>query len=103
MPRPASYVPTVRLEEETFTEMYTPTHGDPHRLLWAACLEEAVNCIHGIVVGNTKGSKNKHKAMRDARAWFRNNETEPGTFLWGCAVLGLDPETVRQDLAHKIY
>ena len=61
----------------------------PERELIAAVLERAlldytdVSCVEGM----------------DAQFWIYSNETRPWSYVWCCAVLDIDPDAIRDQLA----
>jgi len=63
--------------------------------LWLAVLEQAVK--------DARGTRTYHSIMREAREWFRSENEDPGSFLWICQLLGLDPEAVRGTVAKEYY
>ena len=66
----------------------------PERRLWSAVLEDAFQCcVNGHV--SAEGSRvRKQEEMERAKAWFMSQKTDPGTFLWVCKTLDLDPKKI---------
>jgi hypothetical protein len=63
--------------------------------LWLAVLEQAVK--------DARGSRRHHSIVREAREWFRSEDEDPGSFLWVCRILRLDPDVVRGAVEGKYY
>lgn len=55
------------------------------RRLWCAVLALAIEDL----------SSGNYRAVL-ARSWIASREAEPGSFLWICEELGLDPEAIRR-------
>jgi len=63
--------------------------------LWQAVLEQAVK--------DARGTRRYHSIVKEAREWFRSENEEPGSFLWVCRILRLDPEAVRGAVEKEYY
>ena len=73
------------------------------KLLWSHVLREALQCYQGkaIVVSSAVDRVQDRELERlRARRWFRSDDTDPGSFLFVCKVLSLDPEYIRAGLKH---
>ncbi len=66
----------------------------PEKKLWSEVLEDAFQCcVDGHV--RAEGSRvRKQKEIESAKAWFLSEETDIGTFLWVCTMLGLDSKGI---------
>ena len=67
------------------------------RALWAAVLQEALDCTTGFVLGE-KYASGKAREVMTAKRWIQSDATGTGTFNWVCAVLKLTPHTIRAQL-----
>jgi hypothetical protein len=65
------------------------------RNLWLAVLEQAVK--------DARGARRYHSIVKEAREWFKNEDEDPGSFLWVCRILRLDPEAVRGAVEREHY
>ena len=63
--------------------------------LWQAVLEQAVK--------DARGTRRYHRIVKEAREWFRSEDENPGSFLWVCRILRLDPEAVRGAVEKEYY
>jgi hypothetical protein len=63
--------------------------------LWLAVLEQAVK--------DARGTRRYHSIVEEARDWFRSEDEDPGSFLWVCRILFLDPEAVRAAVERDCY
>ena len=63
--------------------------------LWLAVLEQAVK--------DARGTRRYHRIVKEAREWFRSEDEDPGSFLWVCRILCLDPEAVRGAVEREHY
>lgn len=78
----------------------------PEKRLWAAVLKDAIECIRGqaLVHCGTPKYRKRYRQIeqRSTRTWFMSTSTDPGTFLWVCAVLEIQPEKVRRFIAGRL-
>jgi hypothetical protein len=64
------------------------------RRLWRAIVRTAYNDVAGLHVHGTAYERKAVKVSADQ--WFRSDCEKPGTFLWVCSQLGLDPGAIRR-------
>jgi hypothetical protein len=64
------------------------------RRLWRAIIRTAFQDVEGLHVHGTAYERKRIKIS--AEQWFMSNREEPGTFLWVCCQLGLDPGGIRR-------
>ena len=62
--------------------------------LWLAVLEQAVK--------DARGTRRYYSIVEEAREWFRSEDENPGSFLWVCRILFLDPAAIR-DAVERDY
>jgi hypothetical protein len=75
------------------TSLYT---GRPVATLLRAVLEDALTCFQKQFVTEGRGVQ---RMAREAEEWFLSDDAHwPFSFVSVCAVLGLEPESVRQQL-----
>jgi hypothetical protein len=84
----------------------------PERMLWISVLEDAIRCIQvcppqfrGSCYDdrNTLGIGNrKRKYGLDAATWLDSDEMYPGSYLWLCEVLDVDPGWLRGRIADGV-
>ena len=75
------------------TSLYT---GRPVAVLMHAVLEDALACFQKRFVTEGHGAQ---RVAREAEAWFLSKDSHwPFAFVSVCAVLGLEPEAIRQRL-----
>lgn len=72
-----------------------------HRNLWAAVLHQGVldcrNAVMALATGTKPRAPNDiYNAHLRNRRWLYSRETYPGSLVWICRLLGLDPNRVRQ-------
>ncbi|MBW1730029.1 MAG: helix-turn-helix transcriptional regulator [Deltaproteobacteria bacterium] len=66
--------------------------------LWAHVLLRAIDDAKNRVKALSGFGVSMHRKdliAKQARAWFRSNNTDMGSFLWICWLFNLDPEAVR--------
>ena len=84
------------LPEQFFNSQASLFTGRPVAALLRAVLEDALACFQSQFL--TAGRRVQREAQ-EAEAWFVSQEEDwPFSFLAVCAVLGLEPEAVRQQL-----
>jgi hypothetical protein len=72
---------------------------NPETILWSRVLLQAIWDLSGI---NLKLPKKEAPTLqRITRAWFSSFNDLPGSFIWTCHVLSLDPDAVRQRVLTK--
>lgn len=71
---------------------------DSDERLWLGVMITALRDLAGLAMG-THPPHGKANARADAAAWFESDSREEQSFFWVCAVLGLDPNTVRAFIA----
>jgi hypothetical protein len=63
------------------------------RRLWRAMLRRAFEDVEGLHV---HGNTNERQTIQiSAGRWFMSNDEMPGSFLWVCSHLSLDPGAIR--------
>jgi hypothetical protein len=72
---------------------------NPETILWSRVLLQAIWDLSGIKLNLPK--KETPTLQRITRAWFSSFNDSPGSFIWICHVLSLDPEAVRQRVLAK--
>jgi hypothetical protein len=84
------------LPEQFFSSQASLFTGRPVAALLRAVLEDALACFHRQF--RTEGRRAQQEAQ-EAATWFLSPEEDwPFSFLAVCAVLGLEPEAIRQQL-----
>lgn len=78
---------------EEMRERYDPLYRE--KKLWAAVMEEAVDCTHGKIAGAQSSGLRKLE-MIIAQEWFQSGRKDMGSFLWICHLLKLDAEIIRE-------
>jgi len=63
--------------------------------LWLAVLEQAMK--------DARGTRTYHTIVKEAREWFKSEDEGPGSFLWVCRILCLDPEAIRSTVEKEYY
>ena len=63
--------------------------------LWLAVLEQAIK--------DARGTRIYYSVVEEARDWFKSENEDPGSFLWICRLLGLDPEAVKNTVEKEYY
>jgi hypothetical protein len=66
------------------------------RRLWRAILRKAFEDVKGLHLHGTFYERNTIQVS--AGEWFMSDAQEPGSFLWVCSQLGLDPSALRRRL-----
>jgi hypothetical protein len=113
-PLPAAYVPPVSVDWESWdkqpsgasvlptpgfspsTSLYT---GCPEVSLMRAVLEDALACVHR---QNETARRWVQREARDAEEWlFSDDAHRLFSYVTVCAVLGLEPESMRQALRRR--
>jgi hypothetical protein len=69
------------------------------RRLWVAVLEQAIIDLSG--PNGVRGGE-RRRLRTFSRLWFTSDNDQPGSFLWVCESLQLDPSWVRNQLAAVI-
>lgn len=64
--------------------------NEPEQNLWMSVLTLAMQDLSG-----------PDHLARPARAWFCSKVTTPGSLIWVCDQLGLDPNAVRQRILRR--
>jgi hypothetical protein len=72
---------------------------NPETILWSRVLLQAIWDLSGIKLKLPK--KETPTLQRITRAWFSSFNDSPGSFIWICHVLSLDPDAVRQRVLTK--
>ena len=72
---------------------------NPETILWSRVLLQAIWDLSGIKLKLPK--KETPTLQRITRAWFSSFDDSPGSFIWICHVLSLDPDAVRQRVLTK--
>jgi hypothetical protein len=72
---------------------------NPETILWSRVLLQAIWDLSGIKLKVPK--KEAPTLQRITRAWFSSFNDSPGSFIWICNVLSLDPDAVRQRVLTK--
>jgi hypothetical protein len=84
------------LPEQFFNSQASLFTGRPVAALLRAVLEDALTCFQSQFL--TEGRRVQREAQ-EAEAWFLSKEEDwPFSFMAVCAVLGLEPEAIRQQL-----
>jgi hypothetical protein len=84
---------TTRLLNEHQTQRgFASVAGE--RRLWRAIIQTAFQDLEGVHVNGTPYERRAVKVS--AEQWFKSDCEEPGTFLWVCSQLGLDPGAIRR-------
>ena len=65
----------------------------PEMVLWSRVLLQAIWDLAGIKLKVQKSEA--PRLQRRTRAWFLAKKDSPGSFIWICNILGLDPDAVR--------
>ena len=72
---------------------------NPETILWSRVLLQAIWDLSGIKLKLPK--REAPTLQRMTRAWFSSFNDSPGSFIWICHVLSLDPDAVRQRVLTK--
>ncbi|HXG52852.1 MAG TPA: hypothetical protein VNN77_15755 [candidate division Zixibacteria bacterium] len=72
---------------------------NPELVLWSRVLLQAIWDLAGIKLKMPKSEA--PRLQRRTRAWFDSRDTSPGSFIWICHILSLDPATVRRHVLTK--
>lgn len=72
---------------------------NPETILWSRVLLQAIWDLSGIKLKLPK--REAPTLQRITRAWFSSFNDSPGSFIWICDVLSLDPDAVRQRVLTK--
>jgi hypothetical protein len=67
---------------------------NPEIILWSRVLLQAIWDLAGVQLRAPRSEI--PRLQRSARAWFLSGDHSPGSFIWICHVLSLDPGAVRQ-------
>jgi hypothetical protein len=67
---------------------------NPELNLWCHVLQQAIWDVAGIKAKLPQ--KEIPRLRRSARAWFLSSDQTPGSFLWICHTLSLEPAAVRK-------
>jgi hypothetical protein len=68
-------------------------------ILWSRVLLQAMWDLAGIRANLPK--RELPRLQRRTRAWFLAREESPGSFIWICNILALEPEAVRSRVLSK--
>jgi hypothetical protein len=68
--------------------------SSPEVSLWMMVLNQAALDLFEIRSGCSRGTR--QVLTRAARGWFNSEKSDPGSFVWVCAVLDLDASTLRR-------
>lgn len=71
---------------------YDGSKPQPEKDMWFSVLEDAIGCY----INKDATSRIKMRLANEAKEWFSSHEYFRGTFLWVCAVLGLNDGYIRQ-------
>jgi len=63
---------------------------EPEQTLWSSVLMQAIQDLSG-----------PDFVAKSARAWLTSRSTSPGSLIWICDQLGLDPDAVRQNVLRR--
>jgi hypothetical protein len=63
---------------------------EPELTLWGSVLTQAIQDLSG-----------PNLIAKSARAWLTSRNTTPGSLIWICDQLGLDPAAVRQSVLRR--
>jgi hypothetical protein len=72
---------------------------NPEVVLWTRVLLQAIWDMAGVRVNTS--SRYVPQIQRSARAWICSRVESPGSFVWTCNCLSLDPDTVRRHIFSK--
>jgi hypothetical protein len=67
---------------------------NPEMVLWSRVLLQAIWDLAGIKLKVQKSEA--PRLQRKTRAWFLASKQTPGSFIWICNILSLDPDAVRE-------
>jgi hypothetical protein len=67
---------------------------NPEMVLWSRVLLQAIWDLAGIKLKVQKSEA--PRLQRKTRAWFLAKKQSPGSFIWICNILSLDPDAVRE-------
>ncbi|HXG17534.1 MAG TPA: hypothetical protein VNN62_00475 [Methylomirabilota bacterium] len=88
--------PNILLPAQFFSFSREATRGGVERALMCAVLEDAVYCFQKYFAGTRRSHP---RLARETEWWFWANDYHwPFSFVNICAVLDLDPETIREAL-----
>jgi hypothetical protein len=68
-------------------------------ILWSRVLLQAIWDLAGIRANVPK--REIPRLQRRTRAWFLSREGSPGSFIWICDILALEPDAVRSRVLAK--
>jgi hypothetical protein len=72
---------------------------NPEIILWSRVLLQAIWDVAGIKLKLPKSEV--PRLQRTTRAWFSSVSDSPGSFIWICHILSLDPNAVRRRVLTK--
>jgi hypothetical protein len=72
---------------------------NPEIILWSRVLLQAIWDVAGIKLKLPKSEV--PRLQRTTRAWFSSVSDSPGSFIWVCHILSLDPNAVRKRVLTK--
>jgi hypothetical protein len=72
---------------------------NPEIILWSRVLLQAIWDVAGIKLKLPKSEV--PRLQRTTRAWFLSVTDSPGSFIWVCHILSLDPNAVRRRVLTK--
>ena len=93
-------------ETEGQTAMFQGSIGVLERLLECAEIEACRDlwlAVLGQAIKDARGIRTYHGIVKEAREWFESENEGPGSFLWICRVLCLDPEAVKSTVEKEYY
>jgi hypothetical protein len=72
---------------------------NPEVILWSRVLLQAIWDLAGIKLNVPK--RDIPRLQRRTRAWFTSFDDSPGSFIWICYNLSLEPDVVRNRVLNK--
>jgi hypothetical protein len=86
-----------KAERKSFLEWGTSMN--PEAILWSRVLLQAIWDLAGIKLNVPK--RDIPRLQRRTRAWFTARDDSPGSFIWICHNLSLEPDVVRSRVLNK--
>src|SRR5919205_3840992 len=71
----------------------------PETILWSRVLLQAIWDLAGVKLNLPR--RDIPRLQRRTRAWFFSLDDSPGSFIWICHTLSLEPEVVRSRVLNK--
>ena len=92
------------MSKQRLTTMLPPKRLTAPQQLWAAVLDNAVQSleqrgIYNYGRGNIRGQK--RTLRNESLTWLRSDLTAPGSFIFICDTLCIDPDFLRERLLKK--